>query len=740
MRKLFLCLLLTAFVFVSKAQVFDGNKGASVGAIPDTGALPTSFPLTVSGVGVINGAYGLSSVQISIRHPHASDLVIKLKSPDGTLILLSSKNGWSGANYTNTLFKSSATSSIAGGTAPFTGNYLPQDSLGLANNGQNSNGIWEIQIQDKVKGNVGSLLNWTLTFNNTPATPVFPPPSCVSSVVATGNCNDAPLVSFIGGYCGNTSSAYAPTHTWPALTYAFCGSIDNNSFIKFRAADVTASFLVWVTNSQQDLGIQMFFWGGNGCNSPVIKNYGCNNQLLPSSNLQVVTATGLIPDQTYYLMFDGFAGDVCDYTVVSLGGVYLSPISTQPTSYGTAVNTQGKRVANVRAVISSPLGGGTTIADSLGKYAFSANGGSYAVHLTKNNDKVKANGVSVIDLLQIQSHLLNKVKLNSPYKLIAADVNNSGTITTLDILTMKRLIMGLDTTFPGNRLWAFVDSAYRFPDSTKPFPYKDSIMVNNLTSNQVINSFIGLKLGDVNYDWDASKQRTTRQVVKPLELFYQPVTSREAATIRIPIRVNNFKELMGLQYTLNFNPSQLSFLSVENNRLGIEYATNHSAEGTLSFLWSDDQLQAKTLADSSLLLELVFAKTGGNQQMIDAISLSSDITPIEAWDANNVQHTIIMNASKAAMETMVNTEAWSIAPNPAHDVVKLSFDLQQSKAITLQLTNSAGKVVMQQKLVIAKGSSTTSIDLQAKTKLPVGIYTLKAIGIDGRNVQQVVIR
>jgi len=51
----------------------------------------------------------------------------------------------------------------------------------------------------------------------------------------------------------------------------------------------------------------------------------------------------------------------------------------------------------------------------------------------------------------------------------------------------------------GNRLWSFVDSAAVLT-ATSPFPYKDSFSYANVTTNQNNQSFIGVKLGDVNFD------------------------------------------------------------------------------------------------------------------------------------------------------------------------------------------------------------------------------------------------
>ena len=148
-------------------------------------------------------------------------------------------------------------------------------------------------------------------------------------------------------------------------------------------------------------------------------------------------------------------------------------------------------------------------------------GGNYIVKPFKFNDINKTNGVTTLDIALIQSHILGKTKFNSPYKLIAADVNGDGKVTTLDIVYLKRLILGLDTTFAKassneKRLWVFVDSSYKFADTTSPFPYKDSITISSLNANKTNQTFYGIKLGDVNWDWNPSVARMVNtEIIDP---------------------------------------------------------------------------------------------------------------------------------------------------------------------------------------------------------------------------------
>ena len=97
------------------------------------------LPLTTSsGVGNVSNL----TVKINVSTTWASDLDIYLVSPAGTVIELSTDNGGSGDNYTDTVFDDNAATLITLGTAPFTGSFRPEQLLSTLN-GQSGNGVWK---------------------------------------------------------------------------------------------------------------------------------------------------------------------------------------------------------------------------------------------------------------------------------------------------------------------------------------------------------------------------------------------------------------------------------------------------------------------------------------------------------------------------------------------------------------------------------------------------------------------
>ena len=328
-------------------------------------------------------------------------------------------------------------------------------------------------------------------------------------------------------------------------------------------------------------------------------------------------------------------------------------ITINPSVYGNIITPLLKVIPNVIVTLKDSS---SVVTTRSGAYNFTclSTGSNDTVKLSKNNDVSKTNGVTSLDIALLQSHILQKSILSSPYKIIAGDVNGDGKLTALDIVYMKRLILGIDTTFTNTitgekRLWAFIDSNFTFNNPTNPFPHKDSIVYSGLNVSKNNQTFIGCKLGDVNWDWNPAVARPYNSPVNAIVLSFDVVKSTSGNLIKIPIKVSNFKDMMGMQFTINFDADVLKWNGISNNILGIDLGTNHANEGKLTFLWNDPNNNIKTLEDGTVIMELVFEKTGFNT--MNPLSLDGSITAIEAFDKDYQLHGIVLNGRTMGSNT-----------------------------------------------------------------------------------------
>ncbi len=142
----------------------------------------------------------------------------------------------------------------------------------------------------------------------------------------------------------------------------------------------------------------------------------------------------------------------------------------------------------------------STVSDAQGNYSFSglSTGKNYILDFAKSSSIL--NGLSTFDLLQVQKHILNREILKSPFKMLAADVNNSGSISTSDLILLKRALLGLTTSFEKVPIWQFVPFENGFMNIASPLLglNLNAFMVQNLQSPILDKDFIGVKAGDIN--------------------------------------------------------------------------------------------------------------------------------------------------------------------------------------------------------------------------------------------------
>lgn len=187
MKKLLLVLLLCPVLL--SAQTFTNSTWTP---IPNNDS-DIYIPINVSGLpSSIDSSFGVVSVCLDITHTFVSQLVVKLQSPNGEIIVLADQKGGSGSGYLNTCFQENATHGyVNNGVAPFVGSYFPQQSLNAFNDSQNPNGTWNLILRDVfTPTDTGSFHDVSITFGfNPPSNPTTAGP-CSNSNAGGCQCPD----------------------------------------------------------------------------------------------------------------------------------------------------------------------------------------------------------------------------------------------------------------------------------------------------------------------------------------------------------------------------------------------------------------------------------------------------------------------------------------------------------------------------------------------------------------------
>jgi len=354
---------------------------------------------------------------------------------------------------------------------------------------------------------------------------------------------------------------------------------------------------------------------------------------------------------------------------------------------------------------------------------------SYEICPTKNINP--RNGVSVIDLLQIQRHILGIQRLNSPYKLLAADVNKSGTITGADLIAIQRVLLGNSDKFDGNSAWRFIDADYQFSDPQHPFydEVPEVYKIPNL-NGEVIKSFVGVKLGDVDNSarltgaFNSNSSSRSNQTIT-IEVEDRWMDRGEFAFISM--KASQFKAIEGFQGTLNINTNLANFMGWMNAALpgfGKEsFNTGLLQEGMVPFVWFTKE--AVTLQDGDILFNLrLQAKENG--YLSDMLSITDDF--ITAEYAGNNEHGQLRIKFTNKDNSISENKLLQNKPNPFSSETTISFYLTDPSQATISIMDMAGKVVYVQQTGFNKGNNDIIIDVNKLGGAGVYLYRLDAPG------------
>jgi len=363
--------------------------------------------------------------------------------------------------------------------------------------------------------------------------------------------------------------------------------------------------------------------------------------------------------------------------------------------------------------------------DDTGDYAFPdmPSGGDYTINPTKDDDHL--NGVSTLDLVLIQRHILGLQALNSPYKIVAADINKDRNVTSVDLIELRKLILGIYTTFPDNNSWRFIDSDYAFIDPINPLleQFEEAYNIFGLSSDMLID-FVGLKVGDVNnsattnyLNSNTVDNRNSDEFVLEAGMFDQ-----DRNTVNIPIYAQNDTELYGMQFTLNIKEN-VDFQRITSGQLTLN-ANNYAQfnnDNLISFSWSNSTGQQITSTEPLFYVEMTKETLG---KITFPMLINSDITMAEAYtDLGTIQTPNLIYRSSQGNE--ITFELFQNVPNPFSNLTEISFILPSSGTASLTITDVAGKVVKIINGDYPKGLNTIELsrdDLQTNGFL---YYTLK---------------
>ncbi len=304
----------------------------------------------------------------------------------------------------------------------------------------------------------------------------------------------------------------------------------------------------------------------------------------------LIDGVSALIDLKVYVWDDSGNKDFCSVRLRIDDNSNTCPNSNQTASAvisGMIATTFGDRLESAEVI--STMMNGSQQAKSMtnleGEFVFSDHSlmMDYEIGATKEDPFL--NGVSTVDLILIQRHILGLSLLDDPYKVIAADVNDDARVSALDLVMLRNLILGRITELPHGKSWKFIDAAQTFSEIDRPWPLWESIYVNELFDDQEHQDFIAVKLGDINGNaivnsLVTSRSRSAQRVQLPVE----DKRVKEGDRVSFSLDMDQLQAVYGMQFELQLNDGQ--WIGIDENTLGIKEHHLRVEEQYLKLSWN----------------------------------------------------------------------------------------------------------------------------------------------------------
>ena len=389
-----------------------------------------------------------------------------------------------------------------------------------------------------------------------------------------------------------------------------------------------------------------------------------------------------------YVFVDGVVVDSCKSTVQLMDVDDLCNDGLVGTVLGTVFTADNEAVPNV--LVDLEGSDQSIMTDENGYYAFPnmIGGDAYVVKPTKDDNPM--NGVTTLDLILIQRHILGLSELDSPYDLIAADIDASGSLSGIDIIQLRKMILGIYSEFPSNTSWRMVDREFTFWDPTNaqeeafPETYDIDALVSTMKAD-----FIGVKTGDVNGSVVANALTNATTETRSENTWYlqasdKTVRAGEAVTVEIMVsedtRLQGFQLGMAIDKVRDITLSSASINITEDN-----YTVDRT--GAVSISWNT--INEIELSSGSNILELTIVPSVDGK-LSDMISVQSEGILSQTYVDNDIAYNradILWDSVKSDFTLYQNK------PNPWTQSTDISFMIPVDGKVTINVRSVNGQLV-----------------------------------------------
>ena len=349
----------------------------------------------------------------------------------------------------------------------------------------------------------------------------------------------------------------------------------------------------------------------------------------------------------------------------------------------------------------------------------------YGEKLDSANDY--RNGVSICDLILMNKHILGLEPLPS-YALVAADINSSRSINTLDIVELRKLLLGIYTELPNSPSWRVLSPGCSFPNPANPFSTNcQGFPADTLPAleNAPIN-FAAVKVGDVDgdYSFDGPYHITTTQA--PVDLYLPDQNLTPGTIITVPLYHKGIFTTEGFQFQLRHDTAVLEIQDIlPSPGSSQDNWAIFSAAGLLRNI--STYFLSNYVPDTLANLRFLVKSNGLLSQSITLDSSGFASLYVESCGSFGGFH-LKFDGITGVSNPLTGFRVAPANPNPFSDHTAVEIMLDVPASVQLEVTDLSGRRTYARTDDLPAGTHSLEIPGQALPNGSIGFYRVSAGG------------
>jgi len=325
------------------------------------------------------------------------------------------------------------------------------------------------------------------------------------------------------------------------------------------------------------------------------------------------------------------------------------------------------------------------INEDSGVYMFENNPVNHIYEILPSKVDEAITGLSTVDILMIQNHLVGIRDFDSPYRIISGDVNGDRVISALDLVLMHKIIIGHINEFPDGKSWRFIPADLQFVSLSNPWPFSENIILPNAKRDHMSEDFIGLKIGDVNFSHNGRALNEAEIRNRPnVSLHVPDQYIKKGDIVELGFSSDDFSEVRGFQLALAHEG--LIYQNVLSGSIDIQDENINAVDpNRLKMSWVSARLESS----NEVLFTLVF-QASQDLQLKHSLTLDKSKFEPELYKTNN----IVAYRLGLEVQEMQDTEAYILyqnQPNPFVRSSTISFYLPKSAEAIIKIYDVSGR-------------------------------------------------